>query len=266
MIDVHSLTPDQGVLLYRDTTAAPAIEVREHDGVRWLHFGDRAVQSAMLVQRPAQVLLPYLQCMLTALVFNPKPSRLLNLGMGGGAFNRFFNAFVPELEIDSVEQDPRVVATAEQYFGVDGGSCHVDSAERYLARAVENELMGEGEGERKGNQSYDLVLCDVYSEDALPRVLKMPQTYQQLEQLTSNSAVLAFNLLPDSEQELLTVLQLARTAFPFTALLEVPDYRNIVLLASPQSLAMRQESAALKDWLPDVDTFLATLRRVPDQQ
>ncbi len=255
MIDVHSLTPDQGALLYRDTTAAPAIEVREHNGVRWLHFGDSAVQSAMLVQQPAQLLLPYLQCMLTALVFNPKPSRLLNLGMGGGAFNRFFNAFAPELEIDSVEQDPRVAAIAEQYFGVATGECHIETAEQFLARSVAG-----GEGER----SYDLVLCDLYSEDALPQFLRTPQPYQYLAQLTEDSSVIAINLLPNSEQELLEVMQLARAAFGFTALLEVPDYRNIVLLASTQSLTMRQDWAALKDWLPDVETFLATLRRVPD--
>lgn len=96
------------------------IRVRRHGDVRKLIFvrdnGDEAVETQMNLKRPYELLTPYCRTMFASYVFQPRPQRVLLIGLGGGAMVHFLQHYDPELKIDAVEIDPVVVDVARRWF------------------------------------------------------------------------------------------------------------------------------------------------------
>ncbi len=95
---------------------APALAVSEARGVRRLHIGGDAIQSAMRVDDPFALALDYTRCMMALLLFHPRPSRVLMIGLGGGSLAKFFRRNLPDAHVRVVECDPRVVTAARDHF------------------------------------------------------------------------------------------------------------------------------------------------------
>jgi spermidine synthase len=94
----------------------PALAVSEARGVRRLHIGGDAIQSAMRVDDPWALALDYTRCMMALLLFHPRPSRVLMIGLGGGSLAKFFRRNLPDAAVRIVECDPRVVTAARDHF------------------------------------------------------------------------------------------------------------------------------------------------------
>lgn len=69
--------------------------VLENGGLRALHFGLGYVQSVIRIADPAVLELGYAQRMMAFLLFNPRPRRLMMLGLGGGSLATFCTATCP---------------------------------------------------------------------------------------------------------------------------------------------------------------------------
>ena len=92
------------------------LEVTEERGMRTLHLGSRAIQSAMRVSRPWDLELAYTRAMMGFLMFNPMPQDVLMIGLGGGSLAKFIRKQRPQTRITAVEIDPRVIAAARTHF------------------------------------------------------------------------------------------------------------------------------------------------------
>jgi spermidine synthase len=92
------------------------LEVIEERGLRTLHLGSRAIQSAMRVSRPWDLELAYTRAMMGFLLFNPMPQDVLMIGLGGGSLAKFIRKQRPQTHITAVEIDPRVIAAARTHF------------------------------------------------------------------------------------------------------------------------------------------------------
>ena len=92
------------------------LEVTEERGMRVLHLGSRAIQSAMRVSRPWDLELAYTRAMMGFLMFNPMPQDDLMIGLGGGSLAKFIRRQRPQTRITAVEIDPRVIAAARAHF------------------------------------------------------------------------------------------------------------------------------------------------------
>lgn len=92
------------------------LEVTEERGMRVLHLGSRAIQSAMRVSRPWDLELAYTRAMMGFLMFNPMPQDVLMIGLGGGSLAKFIRKQRPQTRITAVEIDPRVIAAARTHF------------------------------------------------------------------------------------------------------------------------------------------------------
>jgi spermidine synthase len=90
--------------------------VTEERGMRTLHLGSRAIQSAMRVSRPWDLELAYTRAMMGFLMFNPMPQEVLMIGLGGGSLAKFIRKQRPQTHITAVEIDPRVIAAARAHF------------------------------------------------------------------------------------------------------------------------------------------------------
>jgi spermidine synthase len=94
------------------------IAVTDARGVRTLHVGGEAIQSAMRIDDPFALALDYTRCMMAFLLFHPRPRRALMIGLGGGSLVKFFYRNLKETHIRVVELDPLVVAAAREHFAL----------------------------------------------------------------------------------------------------------------------------------------------------
>jgi len=201
----------------------PQIEICQLDGLRWMHFGDSAVQACMSLDAPHQLLLAYTQAMLAGLVFIEQPQRLLNLGLGGGSFIRFFEKTWPALAIESVDNSADVIALSREFFQVcEGSPLHCMSAETFVAAAEAN---------------YDAIFCDLYADNNHPACMFDEQFYGNCYQSLTAQGMLAVNLLLTDEAEMINLLQAVRKHFPIVVLMAVPDHTNTILFALQQPVA-----------------------------
>ncbi len=87
-------------------------------GVRTLHVGGEAIQSAMRLADPYALELEYTRCMMAFLLFHPEPREALMIGLGGGSLAKFFFKRFRKTRVRVVELDARVVAAARAHFGL----------------------------------------------------------------------------------------------------------------------------------------------------
>lgn len=95
-----------------------AIAISESGGVRMLHIGGDAIQSAMRLSAPDALELDYTRAMMAFLLFHPEPRDVLMVGLGGGSIARFMHARMPGTRVAVVEIDAGVIAAARHYFGL----------------------------------------------------------------------------------------------------------------------------------------------------
>lgn len=95
-----------------------SVEVSEKRGVRALHLGGPAIQSAIRLSRPDELELHYTRAMMAFLLFEQNPRDIVMIGLGGGSIARFVNARMPDSRMTVVEINPRVLAAARSLFGL----------------------------------------------------------------------------------------------------------------------------------------------------
>ncbi len=90
-----------------------AIAVSDERGVRMLHVGGEAIQSAMRVAEPDALALDYTRCMMGFLLFHPEPREALMIGLGGGSLAKFFHRRLRATRLRVVELDALIVDAFE---------------------------------------------------------------------------------------------------------------------------------------------------------
>jgi len=115
------------------------IAVTNARGVRTLHVGGEAIQSAMRIDDPFALALDYTRCMMAFLLFHPEPRRALMIGLGGGSLAKFFHKKLRATSIRVVELDPEVVTAARRHFALppDGARLSVEVGDGVDALAPE---------------------------------------------------------------------------------------------------------------------------------
>ena len=95
-----------------------AIAVSDARGVRTMHVGGEAIQSAMRIDDPYALALDYTRCMMAFLLFHPEPRRALMIGLGGGSLAKFAYKRLKKTSIRVVELEESVVAAAREHFAL----------------------------------------------------------------------------------------------------------------------------------------------------
>lgn len=224
---IYDLSPEQSHVLYSELVDDQLIEVREYEAYRWLQIGGRSIQGLMDVNSPSQILLPNIQALLATLLVCPKPKRLLNLGFGCGSIERFIIEAFPELEITSLESNEKVIRLAKEFFFI-SDEIHIvhDSSEEFLT---------------KEKTAYDIILCDIFSDEEHPDCLYEEGFYANVFNCLDKAGVVAINLLPDSEEDVIDILLPMKNHFDHISLLEVSNHFNVIIFASNRKLAATAE-------------------------
>lgn len=80
-----------------------------------LHFSISEIQSRMQIQDPLALDLEYTRTMMGFLLFNPEPSSIAMIGLGGGSLAKFCHRFLPRTRIQVVEINPHVIALRDEF-------------------------------------------------------------------------------------------------------------------------------------------------------
>ena len=81
-----------------------------------LSFEGTLIQSCMRVADPDDLVLDYTRTMMGALLFNPKPRRVLMIGLGGGSMLKYLHRHVPEADLTVVEISQSVIDLRDVMF------------------------------------------------------------------------------------------------------------------------------------------------------
>ena len=156
-----------------------------YDGrpARVLYSGDRqAAQSGVARDDQPDMLFDYNQ-RLFELVTQLAPRRLLLIGGGVGTLATALLRALPELVIDMVEPDERLVALGRQFFGL-------PQTERLRLHATDGRSFLRQQAAR-----YDMLLLDAFTHTTIPRELKTLEAFRAYASHLRQPGVLAMNLI-----------------------------------------------------------------------
>ncbi len=254
-MNLNKLLAKKCTTLHEQTINGSKLAVKETAEYRWFECGGQDIQSLMSLQKPEQVLTPVSQSLLMFLLWNNRPLKVLNLGLGGGTFERAL-ALVPSLSLTSVELSQQIIDMAKQYFKL-AEAAHVvcDSAENFIEST---------------NSKYDVVLCDLFIDEKNPDFLFSNNFYEQLKKIMLTKATVMLNVQADTDEQLLFALCAIKKAFPYVALIEFSDYKNIVVICStveiPNRTILSEKLASFnKIDLSGVEKIIPQIRYIPHQ-
>jgi spermidine synthase len=221
-----------GELLHETRSDYSHIRVREKEGVRSLLFvdedGTEQRQSAIGMADPGKNQLGYTGSLFTSLLYRHPQDRVLIVGVGGGGMVRFLNESFPDMMVEAVEIDPVVVQLAATYFGtVPGPRTRLHTRDAFVFFREETGL-------------YDAIYMDAFLRPApdsgLEEKTTRLKTVEFLRTVRSRlvpGGVVAVNLI-EAQPETADDLAAIRTVFPTTALFNVPESGNLVVIGSSE--------------------------------
>jgi spermidine synthase len=163
--------------------ADDGLEVTEERGMRVLHLGSQAIQSAMRVSRPWDLELAYTRAMMGFLMFNSTPQDVSMIGLGGGSLAKFIRKQRPQTRITAVEIDPRVIAAARSHFELPPDDATLSVIEADGALYV-----------RQHPASADVILLDGFDAGNQVEALATQTFYSACRRALKPGGVLVVNL------------------------------------------------------------------------
>lgn len=174
-------------VLAEAVSAYNRIRVAERGTVRTMYFvgddGTQYIESRHDRARPRSLDLDYTRTMMAGFLLQPRPRRLLMLGLGGGGMSNYLYGRFPELEIDAVDIDPEVVRLAQEFFEVPKADpryrTHVADARLFVERAP-------------ADVRWDMIMLDAFRGVFVPYHLKTAEFYRAcLNRLAPGGVVVA---------------------------------------------------------------------------
>lgn len=222
--------PEKG-LIHERVSPYQSLEVRESEGVRTL-LSDRVPQAAVRVADGEPALL-YPRYLASALLVNPRLSRFLGLGLGGGSIGTYLGRRLPGLDVHYVDIDPAVAAVARRFMGFRPGAhtrVTIADARGFLHGAA---------GER-----WDFIVCDTYIGLSVPFHLTTVQFLDEVRRHLAPHGVFGLNLAAGLDDPFSRAMyRTVRDRFATTYVVEVRGAANAVVLATDDARLSRQDLA-----------------------
>lgn len=186
---------------------------------RFLYFNVRLMQSEMSLQAPNELVIRYTQKMMAFLLFQPRPRRIVLIGLGGGSLLKFCYHHLPGAQLTAIELDPHVIAFRDTFLlPPDGPRLQVlqaDGAE-YLAQA---------------DKGIDALLVDAFDKTGFAPSLANCEFFANAFAKLSGNGVLVINLAGEKESYAGLIGEAMQVFDDQVIVISVPDDGNHVLYA-----------------------------------
>jgi len=174
-------------ILAREKSAYNDIYVMHKGSKREMWFrkkNDFFLQSRIDINKLGTLVLVNTKLLITALLLQPAPRRILMIGLGGCAVSNFLSRLYPQSTIDVVEIDQKVIDISKKFFYLNETSnykVHHDDGRRFVRKM-------------SGRKTYDLIYLDAFKGGSIPFHLKTIQFYEDVNQILSSRGVVGSNL------------------------------------------------------------------------
>jgi spermidine synthase len=180
--------------------------------------GTEALESAVDLNDPLRLVVPYTQSLYGALFIHPKPERVLMIGLGGAAFHRLFASAYPQALLHTVELDPKVYELAQTHLGFKP------------AKQTPVTLMDGRMFVKRNRETWDWIVLDAFRGGYVPAHLKTVEFYRECAARLTERGVLVTNLHATSQLYYADIKTL-QAVFPQVVLFETPGRGNVIACA-----------------------------------
>jgi len=181
-------------IIHKERSTYRNVVITEKKNTRCMSFESRkksiSNQACINLKNKEKLVFEYARSVLVGLAYNPKPERILIIGLGGGSLPKAFSALLPETEVISVEIDPAVAKLARKYFDYsesDKIKTSVMDGRVYVKRAL------------KKQQHFDWIILDAFNGDYIPEHLLTIEFLTEVKNLLKLGGLLSANTFNGSK-------------------------------------------------------------------
>ena len=225
----------------------PEVNFSDHGDIRYLHLGTEWVQGSMLLDKPFDIELEYVQRMMAWLLFMEPDSvatrHAMQLGLGAGALTKFCRRRL-RMKTTAIEINPQVVAACRLWFKLPADDTRLSVV---LGDAAEVAAHAHWRGQ------VDALQVDLYDHEAAAPVLDSEEFYADCRRLLTDDGCMTVNLFGRSSSYSQSLQKIA-AAFGAGALWAFRPTRegNTIVLA--QREALRPGRAELAERAETIET------------
>lgn len=209
----------RGDVLVRESVYNHLIVSRTGSVVTFRRLENGGWVGAIDLANPRRQVMPYTGVLFAPALVQCCPSRVFNIGLGAGAFDRLFATAFPAASLVTVEIDPMILEIAETHTDFRRGErmeVVIADGRRYLAQA-------------KG--TWDWIVLDAYvRRSQLPAHLSTLEFYRLVAERLSPRGVFVMNL-PFGTALFQSLVKTLTTAFAQVVFFPVPERSNVIAMA-----------------------------------
>ncbi len=180
--------------------------------------GGEALESAVDLKDPLMPIVAYTKSLYAGLFFQPKPQRVLMIGLGGAGFHRLFSAAYPAALLQTVELDPKVYELCQ---------------ERMAFKPTANTPVTLMDGRmfvKRNREQWDWIILDAFRGGFVPPHLKTEEFYRECAARLSDRGVFISNLHATTELYY-SDIKTIQAVFPQVVLFETTGRGNVIACA-----------------------------------
>lgn len=201
-----------------------SMSVRENQRFRWLEIAN-TIQTVMDLSEPYKLVLPHLHGMALSLFYKQHPKSVLELGLGGGALQRYFNHYLNDTNYHSIELAPKVIEYFVTFF-----ANGIENPQQQVTQANALEAI-------KQYTNIDILFVDLFADHAPPAFINDIHFYQDCFNALADDGLIVINLLPVGEIQTMDVeYLLSEISGVSPAIFSIPHYKNRILIGSRRPL------------------------------
>jgi spermidine synthase len=186
---------------------------------RFLYFNVRLMQSEMSLKAPNDLAIRYTQKMMAFLLFQPRPKRIVLIGLGGGSLIKFCYTRLPGTQLTAIELDPEVIAFRDSFL------LPPDDARLQVLQADGAEYL------EKTEKGIDVLLVDAFDKTGFAPSLANREFFENAFAKLSGNGVLVINLAGEKETYAGLIGEAMHVFDDQVIVISVPDDGNHVLYA-----------------------------------
>ena len=234
------------------TPALPEVNCSDQGEVRYLHLGSVWIQGSMLLDRPFDIELEYVQRMMAWLLFADPESlarrHAMQLGLGAAALTKFCYKKL-RMRTTAIELNPQVIAACRLWFKLPRDDARLAVVQADAAQVV---------ADQRRHGTVDALQVDLYDAEAAAPVLDSESFYADCRRLLTEDGCMTVNLFGRSSSGERSLARIAAAFGPGCVWAFRPTREgNTIVLAlrtaaapSREVLAQRAETVQSRWGLP----------------